>query len=185
MISTSDIKKGIGIKLDNRIVKIIDFLHVKPGKGGAFVRTKLKDLITGQVLDKTFRSGEKLEDIFIDKKKMQFLYNEVDEYYFMDNESYEQISISKDILGDSIYYLKENLDVSVQLYEENPIGVELPSSVELKVTQTEPGAKGNTVSGATKPATFETGLELQVPLFIEEGETIKIDTREGRYISRA
>lgn len=184
MISTSEFKKGVVIRIDGRLAKIIDFMHVKPGKGGAFVKTKFKDMITGQVLNKTFRSGEKVEDVYIERKSMQFLYSDDSGYNFMDNTEYEQITLSEEMVGEDKQYLKENMDVFIQFEGDKPIGIEMPPLVDYKVVHTEPGIKGDTVSGATKPATVETGLIINVPLFVEIGNVIKIDTRENKYISR-
>ncbi len=184
MISTNDLKTGTTVEIDKDVYIIIDFLHVKPGKGAAFVRTKIKNIITGQVFEKTFRAGEKLKRALIERKTMQFLYSEGHMFYFMDNQTYEQLPISKDQIGNQINYLKDNIDVMVMFYEGTPIGVELPTFVELRVKQTEPGFKGDTATGGSKPATLETGVMVQVPLFINIGDTIKVDTRTGEYLSR-
>ncbi len=184
MISTSDFKKGVVIKIDGRLAKIIDFMHVKPGKGGAFVKTKFKDLITGQMLNKTFRSGEKVEDVYIERKSMQFLYADDSGYNFMDNTEFEQISLPAEMIGDDKLYIKENLDLFIQFDGDTPNGIELTPLIDYKVVHTEPGIKGDTVSGSTKPATVETGLIVYVPLFVEIGNVIKVDTRENKYISR-
>ena len=184
MISTSNFKKGLTIELNGEIYSIVDFQHVKPGKGGAFVRTKLKNVKTGLVVDKTFRAGEKMEQAIIDRKTMQYLYNDGDNYCFMNKENYEQISISKEQIGKINDLLKEGNDVDVVFCKGELIGAELPNFMSLKVIKTMPGVKGNTVSGALKPATLETGAIIQVPLFIKEGDIIKIDTREKKYIER-
>ena len=184
MISTSNFKRGLTIELNGGIYSIVDFQHVKPGKGGAFVRTKLKNVKTGLVVDKTFRAGEKMEQAIIDRKTMQYLYNDGDNYCFMNKENYEQISISKEQISELVELLKEGNDVEVVFCKGNIIGAELPNFMSLKVTKTMPGVKGNTVSGALKPATLETGAIIQVPLFIKEGDVIKIDTREKKYIER-
>ncbi len=184
MISTSDFKKGLTIELDGEIYTIVDFLHVKPGKGGAFVRTKLKDVKTGLVIDKTFRAGEKMEQAVIERKTMQYLYNDGENYYFMNKDNYEQLSLPREQIGEVGEFLKEGEDVEITFWKETMIGVELPNFLNLKVIQTVPGVKGNTVSGASKPATLETGAVIQVPLFIKEGDIIKVDTREKRYIER-
>lgn len=184
LISTNDLKTGTTVEIDKDVYIIIDFLHVKPGKGAAFVRTKIKNIITGQVFEKTFRAGEKLKRALIERKTMQFLYSEGHMFYFMDNQTYEQLPISKDQIGNQINYLKDNIDVMVMFYEGTPIGVELPTFVELRVKQTEPGFKGDTATGGSKPATLETGVMVQVPLFINIGDTIKVDTRTGEYLSR-
>jgi elongation factor P len=185
MYSTPDFRKGLKIELNGEPFNIVEFLHVKPGKGGAFVRTTLKSLITGNVIERTFRSGEKVDKPDLEEKSMQFLYVSDSDYYFMDTETYEQIFITEEQLGDSKYYLQENVEVSVLFHNGKPIGVEPPIFVELKVTETEPGVRGDTAGGATKPATLETGLTVQVPLFVNEGEALKIDTRTGKYIERA
>jgi len=184
MYSTSDFRKGLKIEINGEPFIIVDFLHVKPGKGGAFVRTTLKSLLTGNVIDRTFRSGEKVDRPDLEEKSMQYLYEADQQYYFMDAETYEQLFITKNQLGDSVNYLQENVQVSVLLHNGKPIGVEVPIFVELKVTSTEPGFKGDTAAGATKPATLETGLTVQVPLFVNEGDILKIDTRTGKYIER-
>ncbi len=185
MISTNQFKNGMTIEIDGALYAIINFQHVKPGKGGAFVRTKLKNVKTGAVVDKTFRAGEKVEQARLESKKMQFLYNDQEMYHFMDLQNYDQIVLSKEQLAEALLYLKENIEVVVSMYEEKPIGVELPIFVELEVKETEPGVKGDTVSGGNKPATLETGAIVQVPLFINIGDVIKVDTRTGGYITRA
>jgi len=184
MISTNQFKNGMTIELDGTLYTIVNFQHVKPGKGGAFVRTKLKNVKTGAVIEKTFRAGEKVEQARLEGKKMQFLYNDQDMYYFMDLVTYEQIALTKEQLGDVILYLKENMEVVVTMHDGNPIGVELPIFAELKVKETEPGVKGNTVSGASKPATLESGAIVRVPLFVNIDDVIKVDTRTGEYITR-
>jgi len=183
MISTSDFKNGLTIIYDGKLYKILYFQHVKPGKGGAFVRTKLKDLNSGAIIDKTFRAGEKMEQALLETKKMQYLYR--DEYYnLMDIKTFEQIQLNGDIIGESKDYLLENMELSVIFYKGKPISIELPVFIEAKVTKTEPGIKGDTVSSSFKPAEIETGAKLQVPLFISTGDIIKIDTRTGEYITR-
>ena len=184
MISTSNFKRGLTIELNGEIYSIVDFQHVKPGKGGAFVRTKLKNLKTGLVLDKTFRAGEKMEQAIIDRKTMQYLYSDGNGYHFMNKENYEQISLSKDQISEIADLLKEGNDVDVIFCKGDMMGVELTNFMSLKIIKTMPGVKGNTVSGALKPATLETGAIIQVPLFIKEGNIIKIDTREKKYIER-
>lgn len=184
MISTNQFKNGMAIKLDGTLFFIVDFQHVKPGKGGAFVRTKLKNVKTGAVIDRTFRAGEKFEQAILDKRQMQFLYTDGDSYNFMDNETYNQITLSKEQLGDVMKYVKENSNIDVLVYEDQPINVEPEIFVELKVTQTDPGLKGDTTSGGNKPATMETGAVVQVPLFIQIGDVVKIDTRTNSYITR-
>lgn len=183
--STSDFKKGLKIEWDGRPFVIIDFLHVKPGKGGAFVRTKLKNLVTGGVIDQTFRSGERVGKPDLVEKEMQYLYRDQDLYHFMDNETFEQISLTGDQIGEGKKFLEHNIAIKVLFYKDQPIGVELPTFVELQVIKTTPDIKGDTVSGATKPATLETGAVIQVPLFIDEGDTVRVDTRSGIYIERA
>lgn len=184
MITTNQFKNGAKIEIDGEPFVIVDFQHVKPGKGGAFVRTKIKSLVSGNVLEKTFRSGEKVKRPDFEDKKMQYLFGDDDGYHFMDLNTYDQIIVGHDDIGDTRNYLKEEQEVSVQLYNGKPIGVDLPAAVELTVVRTEPGVKGDTATGATKQATLETGAVINVPLFIEEGEVLKIDTRSGEYIER-
>lgn len=184
MIDTSDFRNGLSIILDGDIFSIVEFQHVKPGKGGAFVRTKLKNARSGGVIDKTFRAGEKMDQAVMDRRTMQYLYNMDDDYFLMDNETFDQISVNKEIFGSAIKYLKENLDVSVLMHDGNVIGVELPFTVELAVTETDPGVRGDTASGGSKPATLETGAVVQVPFFIDVGEVIKVDTRTDAYLER-
>ena len=185
MYSTAEFRKGLKIEFKGKPFVIVDFQHVKPGKGGAFVRTKIKNLETGQVLDETFRSGAKVGKPDLEEKKVQYLYQEGAQYVFMDMDTYEQIFIRDEFLGDAIPFLMANLELSVLFFQGKTIGVDLPVTVELLVTETEPGVKGDTATGATKAATLETGHVVQVPLFIEEGETLRIDTRTGEYIERA
>ena len=184
MISAGDFRNGVTIELEGNIFQIIEFQHVKPGKGAAFVRTKLKNIKSGGVVEKTFRPTEKCPTARIDRKDMQYLYNDGDLFYFMDNESYEQIAIAKDAIGDALKFVKENEMCKVCSHNGNVYAVEAPLFVELMITETEPGFKGDTATGATKPATVETGATVQVPLFVDQGETIKIDTRTGEYLSR-
>jgi len=184
LISTSDFKKGLTIEFKGEIYSIVDFLHVKPGKGGAFVRTKLKNIKTGLVVDKTFRAGEKMEQAIIDRKTMQYLYNDGQNYHFMNKETYEQISLPKEQISEIGEFLKEGEDVEIIFCKNVVISAELPNFMNLKVIKTMPGVKCNTVSGALKPATLETVAIIQVPLFIKEGDIIKVDTREKRYIER-
>lgn len=185
MYSTSDFRKGLKVKFKGDPYIIIDFQHVKPGKGGAFVRTKLKNLVTGRVLDETFRSGEKLEQPDLEEKDVQYLYfDSKDGYVFMDKGTYEQLHLSEDQVGDNKNYLLENMDIYISLYQGKPISLDFPTTVNLVVTQSEPGVKGDTATGATKAATLSTGLVVQVPLFINEGDILKIDTRTGEYIER-
>lgn len=185
MFTTSDFRKGLKIEFKSDPWEIVDFLHVKPGKGGAFVRTKVKNLITGRVLDETFRSGEKFPRPDLEEKNMQYLYLDAQGYCFMDNDNYEQVFLTDDHVGDAKNFLKENTDVYVLFYKGQAIGIELPTTVNLEVTQSDPGIRGDTATGATKPATLETGHVVQVPLFIEEGDVLKVDTRTGQYIERA
>ena len=185
MISAGDFRNGVTIEFEGNIYQIIEFQHVKPGKGAAFVRTKLKNIISGGVVEKTFRPTEKCEKAHIERKDMQYLYNDGDLYYFMDTETWEQIPINKSVLGDNFKFVKENMVCKVLSYKGNVFGIEPPNFVELKVTKTDPGFKGDTATNATKPATLETGAEIKVPLFIDEGEVIQIDTRTGEYMGRA
>ena len=185
MATTSDIRKGLCIKYSNDSFKIIEFLHVKPGKGPAFVRTKLKSVTTGKVIDNTFSAGHKIEDIRVETQKYQYLYNEGDQFHFMNTDDYNQISIDKNIL-ETPDLLKEGELVSISINTEDgmPLAADMPASVVLEVTHTEPGVKGNTATNATKPATMETGASVNVPLFINEGDKIKVDTEKGNYIER-
>lgn len=185
MYSTADFKKGLKIEIDGTPYIIVDFLHVKPGKGGAFVRTKLKNLVTGKVLDQTFRSGEKVKRPDLVEREMQFLYREGDNFHLMDNQTYEQLALTAEQLGDAVLFLVENMNVNVLFFNQRPVAVDLPTFVELEVSQTEPGVKGDTASGGSKPATLESGAIIQVPLFINEGDRVKVDTRTGTYIERA
>ncbi|ACV68589.1 elongation factor P [Desulfohalobium retbaense] len=184
MLSTKDIKTGLKIELEGEPFEILEFLHVKPGKGGAFVRTKLRNILTGAVKDHTFRSGEKFAKPDLEKKSMQFLYRDGTDCVFMDMSSYEQVNVPEDSLAQQVGFLQDGQEVDVLTYQGQIIDIELPSSVILEVTETEPGLKGDTVSGATKPATLETGLTVQVPLFIEQGEKVRVDTRSSEYIGR-
>lgn len=184
VVSTNQFKNGMSIELDGNIYTIVEFQHVKPGKGGAFVRTRLKNINTGRVLDKTFRAGEKFPQAIIESKIMVFLYQDGDRFYFMDNENFEQISLDKDILSRVKGYLSEGGEFIILFHKGNIIGVEPPIFVDLRVRKTEPGVKGDTAVGGTKPATLETGVSIQVPLFINEGEMVRIDTRSGEYVSK-
>lgn len=184
LISTNDLKTGVTVEIDGEVYMVVDFQHVKPGKGAAFVRTKIKNVKTGQVFERTFRAGEKLSRAIVERKTMQYLYSEGDVFYFMDTQTYDQVPLTKDQIGDSIKYLKENMEVMVMFYEGVSIGIELPTFVELEVTETEPGFKGDTATGGSKPATLETGATVQVPLFINIGDVIRVDTRTGEYLSR-
>lgn len=185
MISTNDLKNGWALNLDEGLFNVVSFQHVKPGKGGAFVRTTLKNVRTGQVIDRTYRAGEKLDRAIIEQKEMQFLYREGSDYIFMDSQSYEQIQVGPIALGDASNYLVEQMSAVLSFFGEEIIGVELPAAVDLTVAETEPGVQGDRVSGARKPATLETGLVVQVPLFINPGEKIRVDTRSGDYLSKA
>ncbi|EGQ4275526.1 elongation factor P [Staphylococcus pseudintermedius] len=184
MISVNDFKTGLTISVDNGIWKVIEFQHVKPGKGSAFVRSKLRNLRTGAIQEKTFRAGEKVEPAMIENRRMQYLYADGDNHVFMDNETFEQTELSTDYLEYELKFLKANMDVHIQTYQGETIGVELPKTVELEVTETEPGIKGDTATGATKSATVETGYTLNVPLFVNKGDVLVINTTDGSYVSR-
>jgi elongation factor P len=183
-VTTSQFKNGMCIVHDGKRWVIIDFQHVKPGKGGAFVRTKLKELKSGRVVEYTYRAGEKFDDVRIENKKMQYLYNDGDNFIFMDNASYEQVELAAEFVGEQAKWLKENDEVEIMTADGEYMGVEPPMFVELEVTETDPGFKGDTVQGGTKPATLETGAVIQVPMFINVGEKLRVDTRDGRYITR-
>lgn len=185
MISTNDMRPGQTLDIDGTLFTIVNYQHVKPGKGQAFVKTKLKNVKTGAVTDKTFRADEKVNLAVLDKREMQYLYEDDAGLVFMDNETFEQIHIDPDLLGDSRRFLKDSTVALVPVYEGTPVGAELPVSLELEIVETEPGVKGDRVSGALKPATLETGAVVQVPLFLEKGDRIKVDTRSGTYSSRA
>ncbi|MBI4642193.1 MAG: elongation factor P [Deltaproteobacteria bacterium] len=184
MYSTAEFKKGLKIEIDGAPFAITDFQHVKPGKGGAFVRTKLKNLLTGRVLDQTFRSGERVKKPDLMEKEMQYLYKDGENYCLMDNETYEQIMLTSEQMGDAVLYLTENMNLQVLFFNQQPVAVDLPNFVELTVAQAEPGVRGDTASGGTKPATLESGAVIQVPLFINAGDRLKVDTRTGTYIER-
>ncbi len=184
MISAGDFRNGVTIEFENNVYQIIEFQHVKPGKGAAFVRTKLKNIKSGGVVEKTFRPTEKCPQARIDRKEMQYLYADGDLFNFMDTETYEQVALSKDSVGDSLKFVKENELCKVCSHNGSVFAIEPPLFVELQITETEPGFKGDTATGATKPAIVETGAQVMVPLFVEQGETIKIDTRTGEYLSR-
>ena len=185
MITAGDFRNGVTFEMDGQVVSIIEFQHVKPGKGAAFVRTKIRNVITGAVVEKTFNPNDKYPTAFIERKDMEYLYNDGDLYYFMDNETYEQLPINAGVLGDNFKFVKENMVCKIMSYKGNVFGVEPPTFVELEVTQTEPGVKGDTATIVTKPATLETGAEIKVPIFINEGDRIKRDIRTGEYMSRA
>ena len=185
MISACDFRNGMTFEMDGQVVQVIEFQHVKPGKGAAFVRTKYKNVITGAVVETSFNPTAKFPTAFVERKDMQYSYNDGDLYYFMDMESYEQIPISKDVIGNALDFVKEEEIVKVLSYKGNVFGIEPPFFVELEITSTEPGVKGNTATNATKPAVVETGAEIRVPLFINEGDKIRIDTRTREYMERA
>lgn len=184
MISTNDFHTGLTIDLDGEIFVVVEFQHVKPGKGAAFVRSRLKNLHTGSTTERTFRAGEKVPRAHLERKGMEYLYSDGDAYNLMDLETYEQIALSKEQMGETVKYLKENDRLNVVMYGEKVVGVEIPYTVELKVVETEPGVKGDTAAGGSKPATLETGLVVQVPFFINTGDVLRIDTRSGAYIER-
>lgn len=184
MVSSNNFQNGMSIEVDGEVFIIVEFQHVKPGKGQAFVRTKLKNLRTGNVIARNFRADEDVEEAYLERREVEYLYNDGDNFYFMDTQNYEQISFSKQEVENALPYLKENMVIVVFFYQNKPLSVEPPIFVELEVTETEPGVKGDTVSGGTKPARLETGLVLQVPLFVEKGDKVKVDTRNGKYVSR-
>ena len=185
MITAGEFKKGITVEMDNGVWTIVDFQHVKPGKGAAFVRTRIKNVMTGAVLERTFNPTDKMPKAIIETKEMQYMYNDGDLYYFMDQETYDMIPIAAEILGDSFRFVKENMPCKVNSYKGKVFAVEPPTFVELEVTETDPGYMGDTATNVTKPATVETGAEIKVPLFINPGDKIKIDTRTGEYLERA
>jgi len=185
MISVNDLKTGLTLELDNGLWSVVEFLHVKPGKGAAFVRTKLKNVETGQVVEKTFRAGEKVGKATLDRREMQYLYKEGSEFVMMDMETYEQLQVTSDQVGDGVKYMKENMVVQVLLHDGKIIGVDIPAHVVLEVTDTPPSEKGNTAQGGTKPATLETGAVVNVPFFISNGDKIRVDTRTNEYLDRA
>ena len=184
-ITTNDLKNGMSLNLPEGLYQVVEFQHVKPGKGGAFVRTTLRNVRTGGQLDKTFRAGEKVEQAKIDKREMQYLYNDGTDYVFMDAETYDQLHVAPAALGSAVDYLRETDSAVLQMYGDEIVGVDLPAAVELTVAETEPGVQGDRVSGARKPATLETGKVVQVPLFVNVGDKLKVDTRTGDYITRA
>ena len=185
MVTAGDFRNGVTFEMDGNVYSIIEFQHVKPGKGAAFVRTKIRNVISGAVTEKTFNPNDKYPTAFIERKDMEYLYNDGDLYYFMDSEAYEQLPISPNVLGDNFRFVKENMVCKVLSYKGNVFGIEPPNFVELQVTETEPGVKGDTATNVTKPATLETGAEIKVPIFINEGEMIRVDTRTGEYMERA
>ena len=184
MYSTAEFRRGLKIEIDGKPFIIVDFQHVKPGKGGAFVRTKLKNVKTGRVIDRTFRSGEKVEDVRLERKQFQFLYETDGTYHFMDMKTYDQIVADKNVIGEAAQFMKDGMEVELLFHGSNPLGVELPIFVELKIVKTEPGVKGDTASGGSKPATLESGAVIQVPLFVDEEEVVKVDTRTATYVER-
>lgn len=185
MVVAGDFRNGVTFDMDGQVFQIVEFQHVKPGKGAAFVRTKIRNVISGAVIEKTFNPSDKFPTAYIERKDMQYLYNDGDLYYFMDNETYENIPINADKLGDNFKFVKENTDVKVLSYKGVVFGVEPPYFIELQVTATEPGVRGDTATNVTKPATLETGAEIRVPIFINEGDMIRVDTRTGEYMERA
>lgn len=184
MATSNDLKNGLVLNIDGQLWTVIEFQHVKPGKGPAFVRSKLKNVLTGKVVERTFNAGVKVETASVDKREMNYLYNDGSGFVFMDNQNYEQMTLSEEVVGDAKDYLLENQGTVVAVYEGNPIYVELPASVVLEITYTEPGLQGDRSSGGTKPATVETGLQIQVPLFIEQNVKVRVDTRTGEYLGR-
>lgn len=185
MATTNDLKNGMTLDIDGQLWTVVEFQHVKPGKGPAFVRTKLKQVLTGKVVDKTFNAGVKIEMAILEKREMNFLYKEGEDFVFMDNKTFDQMNISAATVGDSAQYMLENTEAIVAIHENNPLYIELPASVVLTITYTEPGLQGDRSSGGTKPATVETGIQIQVPLFIKQDEKVLVDTRDGSYLGRA
>lgn len=185
MISSNDFRPGVTIEIDNQVWQVVDFQHVKPGKGAAFVRAKIRNLQTGAVIERTFNAGEKLPRAHVDRRTMQYLYSDGDSHHFMDNETYDQIMMTKEQLDTALNFLKENMEIAVLFFNGTIIGVELPNSVDLEVVETDPGIRGDTATGGTKPAKLETGYVVKVPLFIDTGDVLRIDTRSGDYIERA
>ena len=185
MVTAGDFRNGVTFEMDDSVFQIIEFQHVKPGKGAAFVRTKIRNVLTGAVVERTFNPSDKYPTAYIERNDMQYLYSDGDLYYFMDNETYENIPINASILGDNFKFIKENTDVKVLSFKGNVFGVEPPNFVELEVTKTEPGVRGDTATNVTKPAILETGAEIRVPIFINEGDRIRIDTRTSEYMERA
>lgn len=184
MISPNDLSKGKFIKLGNELFVVLDFQHIKPGKGGAFVRTKLKNIKTGAVIDRTFREIEQIEDVFIEEKRLLYLYQSGQSYHFMDQQTYDEVVLDRDRLGETVHYLNDNLEVIASVYDGEVVLVSAPIFVDLKVVMTEPGFKGDTAKGGTKPARLETGLNIQVPLFVNIGDVVRVDTRTGEYVGR-
>ena len=184
MATTNDLKNGMVLNLDGQLWTVVNFQHVKPGKGGAFVRTTLKNVLSGKVVDKTFNAGVKVDTANVDRREMTYLYTDGSEYYFMDPDTYDQVGVSADVVGDAANFMLENTNVVVARHEDNPLYVELPAAVELDIEHTDPGVQGDRSTGGTKPAKLETGAEIQVPLFINTGDKVKVDPRDGRYLSR-
>ena len=184
MITAGDFRNGVTFEMDGKVMQVVEFQHVKPGKGAAFVRTKMKNVITGAVTETSFNPTAKFEQAFVDRKEMEYSYNDGDLYYFMDMETYDMLPVNKSVLGDNFKFVKENMSCKIMSYKGNVFGVEPPNFVELEVTETDPGFKGDTATNVTKPATLETGAEIKVPLFINPGDKIKIDTRTGEYLER-
>jgi len=185
MITAGDFRNGVTFELDGQVFQVVEFMHVKPGKGAAFVRTKLKNVITGATIERTFSPTDKMPEAHIERKDMQYLYNDGDMYYFMDMETYEQVPLGADTVGDSLKFVKENMNVKILSFKGNVFGIEPPTFVELEVVETEPGFRGDTATNTTKPATVETGAIVKVPLFVNKGDMIRIDTRTGEYLERA
>ena len=185
MATTNDLKNGMTLNIDGNLWNVVEFQHVKPGKGGAFVRTKLKNVLSGKVVDRTFNAGVKVDVANVDRREMQYLYREGDDFVFMDNTDFDQINVPNGTVGDAANYMLENINATVALHDGNPLYVELPAAVELEISRTDPGIQGDRSTGGTKPATLETGAEIQVPLFITTGERVKVDTRSGEYLGRA
>jgi elongation factor P len=185
MISSNDLRNGVTIVVDGQLWTVIEFLHVKPGKGSAFVRTRLKNVKTGTTLERTFRAGEKLERAMVDNRQMQMLYNDADGYHFMDQQTFENVTLQRELIGGPADFLKDGMVVDVQFHDGTPIGIDLPAHVELKIVETDPGFRGDTATNTTKPARLETGATVNVPLFVETGDVIRIDTRDRRYIGRS
>ena len=184
MATTNDLKNGMTLNLDRQLWNVVEFQHVKPGKGGAFVRTKLKNILSGKVVEKTFNAGVKVEVATVDKRQMEYLYREGDGFVFMDTETYDQIPVSRETVGSAANYLLENMTATVAMHDGGPLYVELPAAVELAISHTDPGMQGDRSTGGTKPATLETGAQIQVPLFVSTGDRVKVDTRDGGYLGR-
>lgn len=184
MISTGDLRRGVGIEMDGQLFQVLEFQHLKIGRGSAQVRMRLRNIRSGAIIDRSAQAGEKWPRVQLDHRPVQFLYEDSGNYFFMDQETFDQIPLDQNILGDAVNYLKDNMELEISMYGDEPIGVELPITVELQIASTEPGIRGDTATGGTKPATLETGLVVNVPLFVNEGEKIKVDTRTGEYLER-